>query len=205
MAVGNNDIVRGVLSMTMANGDVAKNVFTWQVDKVSVGNWTDSVAGGHMTDAIEDIFDELLSRIKSTVSFDTVDCYKYVNGEWVYFATKTPSITPTNTFDILPAGVSMLMTGYTAYNRVFGRKFIYGVCEPEVSATGELVSAALTDLADAALVYISNYNGGTMGPLDYLVPGVYSSKASGFVPFGAVAVVKSILSYQRRRKSGVGV
>ena len=70
---------------------------------------------------------------------------------------------------------------------------------------GVIQATALAHLADLANEYLSSYNGGTMGPLDNLVPGVYSTKASAFVPFNGIAVVKNVMSYQRRRKSGVGI
>lgn len=204
MTVGDGDIIRGVLSITMTNGDVAKNVFTWLVDKVSVGSWTDAATVGYVQSAIEAIFDEVLTMIKGTITFDLVDLYKWTGTEWDYLTTGTPSITPTGAGDVMPAGLAMLMTAYTDLNKVFGRKFLYGVCEAEAIA-GFIQTTGVTALAAAAVAYLDAHQSGTMGPLDYLVPGVYSSKATDFVPFNGIAVVKNIFSYQRRRKTGVGV
>lgn len=204
MPVGHGDVVQGVLHGTMLNGDEFVNAFVWSITKVSLGDWSDSEIGTFVTDAIEKIFAELLAILKSTVSFDTVDVYKREATGWDYLTTAVPSITPTGSFEVLPGGVAMLMTAYTDLNRVFGRKFIYGCTEAD-SSNGTLNATGLAALADAALEYISNYNGGTMGPLDFLVPGVWSTKTSAYQTFNGVSVVKDVLSYQRRRKKGVGI
>ena len=81
---------------------------------------------------------------------------------------------------------------------------MYGFTESTVFS-GVITAGALADLADAATEYITRYNGGTMGLLDYLIPGVWSTKLAAFTPFNGVAVVKDTPSYQRRRKTGVGV
>lgn len=203
MTVGNNDIIRGVLNMTMVNGDIAKNVFTWQVDKVSVGDWSDVVAAGFVEAALDLIWDEIIQDIRLDMSFDTVDLYKWVSPDWDYLATVASNISSTGNAEVTPPGVAALMTAYTALNRVFGRKFIYGYIESAI-LSGAIDTDPLTRLGNAAAEYLTAYSGGTMGPLDYLVPGVYSSKVSDFVPFSNVAVVKDTLSYQRRRKTGVG-
>lgn len=204
MSVGDGDVVRSVLTGTMVNGDEFKNVFTWILEKVSLGDWTDDEIGTYLTDAIEAIFAHEIGAIKAGVSFDTVDVYLRDTGIWDYLTTKVPSITPTAGTDVMPPGVAMLATAYTALNKVFGRKFIYGACEADVS-NGVLTAGGLTSLANFADEYLTSYNGGTMGPLDYCHPGVWSSKVAGFVPFNGVAIVKDTLSYQRRRKTGVGV
>ena len=204
MPAGDGAILQGVLNHTMINGDEAKNIFVWRLDKVSLGDYTDTEVGTIVTDAIELIFAELLSIIKATVTYDTVDIYKRDGTVWDYLTTTVPSITPTGAYEVVPPGVAMLMTAYTDLNKVFGRKFIYGATESEV-LNGVLNSTGLTALANAADEYISSYNGAGMGALDYLVPGVWSTKIAGFEPFNGIAVVKNTLSYQRRRKTGVGV
>lgn len=204
MSVVDGDIIRGVLSLTMANGDDAKNVFTWLLNKISLGSYSDAEIGSYVESAIQAIFDEVTQEVKSTITYDTIDVYKWVAPDWDYLTTVVPSWTSTGTGEVAPAGVAMLMTAYTNLNKVFGRKFIYGVTELGLSG-GILSATALGNLGDAALAYLDNYNGGTMGPLDTLVAGVYSSKKPGFEAFNGVAVVKDTLSYQRRRKKGVGV
>jgi len=204
MSVADGDIIRGVLSGTQFGGDDFKNVFTWKVDKVSVGTWTDAAVAGFVTAAIETIFAELLTVIRISTVFDLVDLYKYNAGEWDWLAADVPTISTSSNSEVYASGVAMLLTAHTAVNRVYGRKYIYGVTEALVDS-GTFSAACLSAMADAALEYITNYNGGTMGALDYLIPGVYSSKAAGFVPFGNIAVVKNTPSYQRRRKKGVGI
>lgn len=204
MPAGDSDVVRGVLSMTMVNGDVAKNVFTWIIDKVSVGDYSDAAIGDIVSLAIESVFAEVVADLTEDMSFDTIDVYKRVLTDWDYLVTNVPNITPTQVGEVMPPGVAALMTGYTSLNRVFGRKFFYGYTEADIDS-GVLGATALGDLADAALEYITAFNGGSMGPADFLVPGVWSTKVAAFVPFGVVAVVKDTMSYQRRRKTGVGV
>lgn len=204
MSVDNGDVVRGVLNMTMVSGDEAKNVFTWGVTKVSIPTWTDSAIGGYIESAIELIFTELLSIISDDMSFDTIDIYKRVGVTWDYLTTVVPSWSSTAVPSVLAPGDAALLTAYTDLNRVFGRKFIYGLTEDGLQ-DGAFTAGVLSEMADAALEYITAYSGGTMGPLDFLVPGVWSTKVDGFVAFGLVAVVKNIVSYQRRRKTNVGV
>lgn len=204
MPVGDGDILRGVLNMTMANGDDAKNVFSFEVEKVSLGDWLDAAASDYVRQAIGLVMTELLADITTDCTFDTIDVYRWTGTLWDYIGTTLGYLTALDIGEPLPAGVAMLMTAYTLRNKVFGRKFVYGTCEDNLT-DGFLNAATLANLADAALEYITAYSGGTMGPLDFLHPGVYSSAALGFERFGNVAVVKDVLSYQRRRKTGVGV
>jgi hypothetical protein len=204
MPVSDNDVVRGVLHGTSVDGDEVVNVFTWLVDKVSVGDFTDTEIGTIVTDAIEKVMTEILGIVASGYSFDTVDVYKRGTGVWDYITTVVPVLTAVGSGDVAPAGVAMLATAYTDLNRVFGRKFIYGITEGNMTS-GKIWATALLDLADFADEYISSYNGAAMGALDYLRPGVWSSKTSAFEQFNGIAVVKDTLSYQRRRKKGVGV
>lgn len=204
MSAGDGDIIRGVMNMTMHNGDAAVGIFDYIIEKVSVGDWTDSALAAYVATAIQRVYGEVLTYLTDGMSFDTVDIYKRVGDIWDYLTTTTSSLTATDTGTDQPPGVALLLTAYTALNRVFGRKFIYGVTENGISG-GLVVAGLLADMVSAASDYISAYNGGTMGPLDFLIPGVWSSKAVDFEPFSGVAVVKNILSYQRRRKGGVGV
>jgi hypothetical protein len=204
MPAGNGDIVQAVMNMTMYSGDEAKNVFVWRLDKISLGDLSDAQLATSVTDCLESMYATIDDIITDDMSFDTIDVYKRVGTVWDYLTTDTPSITPTGTFDVLPSGVAMLATAYTEANKVFGRKFLYGVIESQVTQ-GTLIAGALTALAAFAGEYISLWQSGSMGPLDYLVPGVWSTKTAAFEPFGSVAVVKDTLSYQRRRKTGVGV
>ena len=204
MSVTDGDIVRGVLSMTMTNGDVAKNVFTWLVEKVSLGDWVDAEIATFIEDAIETVLADITADITNAMSYDVVDIYKWDTGVWDYLTTIAATFVAGGVGEVLPPGCAMLMTAYTNRNKVFGRKFLYGVIESEVQG-GVLSAGALTNLAASALEYITAYSDLTMGVLDFLHPGVYSSKAADFEPFNDVAVVKDTMSYQRRRKTGVGV
>lgn len=204
MSVVDGDVIQAVLNQTMVNGDVCKNIFVWLIDKVSIGAWSDAEIGTFVTDALELIWDEIEGSLNSAMTFDTVDVYKRVGTVWDYLTTEVPVIAPGDAGDVLPPGVAMLATAYTARNRTFGRKFLYGVVELDV-AYGALTAGALVELAAWALEYLTAYSGGTMGPLDYLRPGVWSTVTSEYVPFSDVAIVKDTLSYQRRRKTGVGV
>lgn len=204
MPVSDGDVIQVVVNQTMVNGDIAKNIFVWLVDKVSIGSWSDAEIGTFCKAAVELIWAGIKADLTNGMSFDTIDVYKRVGTIWDYLTTSAIAITATDAGDSLPPGVAMLATAYTALNRTFGRKFLYGVVELN-TIDGALTAGMLTTLAAWALEYITAYSGGTMGPLDFLVPGVWSTVSAAFVPFGEVAVVKDTLSYQRRRKTGVGV
>ena len=204
MSVSNGDVIQAVISMSMYSGDIAKNVFVWYLDKVSVGSLSNSQIGSIVTDCLESLFATVDDVLSDEITFDSVDVYKRDGTEWDYLTTDTPSITPTSTYGVLPPGVAALATAYTELNKVFGRKFLYGFTVYDVTE-GSLNAGGLSALADFAAEYISLWQSGSMGALDYLVPGVWSTKTAAFEPFGDTAVVKSVLSYQRRRKTGVGV
>lgn len=204
MPVVDGDVVQGAISFTMVNGDEGRNIFTFLINKVSIGDWSDVQIGTFVTDAIEAVLTEGLLLMDAAMTFDTVDIYKRVGVLWDYLATTAPSLTPDGSGHVLPGGVATLVTAYTALNRVFGRKFLYGVTTTHLQE-GLLNAAGLALLAAVADQFLTSYTGGTMGPLDFLVPGVWSTKTAAFEPFNGVAVVKNVLSYQRRRKSGVGV
>lgn len=204
MSVTDGDVVRGVLHMTMVNGDDAVNIFTWLIDKVSLGDWTDSEIGTFVTDAIELAFSVIVADLKVATTYDTVDIYKQLAGTWDYLTTKVPDIDGEDSAQVVSPGVCLLATAYTDKNRTFGRKFLYGITEAHVTE-GALSVESLADLADFAEEYITAYSGGTMGVLDFLLPGVWDEAHSLFNLFNGIAVVKNTLSYQRRRKTNVGV
>lgn len=204
MPVGNGDVIQAVLRQTMLNGDEAVNVFVWRLDKVSLGDLSDAQAIDVVEACLNDMWLNVVTVIASGTTFDTIDLYKRVGTIWDYLTTGVPSITPSGAVEVLPGGVAMLATAYTLVNKVFGRKFLYGVTESGTTG-GVLNSIALTALANFASSYQTAWQSGAMGPLDYLIPGVWSTKTAGFQEFGPVAVVKNVLSYQRRRKANVGV
>lgn len=203
MAVNDEDVIQGVMNATGVNGQDIKNIFTWQVVKITLGAYSGAEIATIVALAIKEVFDTLVGRLTDAMTFDTVDVYKRQGIVWDYESTGLLDITPTLTAEVLPAGCAILATAKTFTNRVIGRKFIYGITENDV-ASGTLSAPGLADLADFASEYISDFGGGTQGPLDELQPGVYNTTLESFRPFSGVALVKDVISYQRRRKPGVG-
>lgn len=203
MPATDGDVIQGVMNGTGINGQDVKNVFTWIVHKVSIGDLDIGELAAIVAAALKVVYDTINSVIASGFSYDTCHVYKRDAGEWDYQNGALLDITPIGGGEVMPAGVCMLATAKTDFNRTVGRKFIYGITEADVDA-GTLNGTAMAALADFASEYITDFDGSVLGPLDYFRPGVYNTTLEAFRPFSTVAVIKDVISYQRRRKPGVG-
>lgn len=101
--------------------------------------------------------------------------------------------------DALPSGAAALITAFTQGVKTYGRKFLGRLTEGLCDSDGN-VSAAMTSLGNASQAYIDDFT--DSNAFDWQ-PVVHSLRSSAWLPFVS-ALVKAVISYQRRRKPGVG-
>lgn len=201
MPYTDGDTVRCRVNSTIFGAGISLNIFTAQVEEVIVLGVSDDQMENVWEAYLDDIFSPLLDHISTHLTTNSFDLYKWDGAEWDWQSNAAYSPTYIGGASILPAGVSAVITAYTAINRVVGRKFFPGILEDSL-LTGLWGSGLVADLALAAAQYISDF--GIFPSLFVMHPGVYSSKVVDFVPFSLTALITNIPGYQRRRKTGVG-
>ena len=201
MAYTDGDIVRCRLNMTIAGAGIALNIFTAKLEEVVVLGVSDAQMEAVWEPYLEDVLSPLFLHISSYTQSQSFDLYKWDGLEWDWQSNAPYDAAFDGGVGILPAGVSAVVTAYTAVNRVVGRKFFPGLKQGSLVA-GLWGVGLVGDLATTAAAYITDF--GVFPSLFVMHPGVYSSKVGDFVPFSLTALVTNIPGYQRRRKTGIG-
>lgn len=198
-----NEVVKVVAKMTDVNGSLIENVFHYLN---STGSTVDDAT--FLTD-IEDELSEEYAIIEGSMP-DTLtpleiecDVVAFSGGELqtvhpVGTIAWTTWSGGTATGDGLPQGAASQINFPTGSPGVQGRKY-FGPLAEAVQNNGNLSSSAQTNLATMAVDFLLGVSGtwGTMFPV------VMSQKYGAAVGL-ASAVVREVVAYQRRRKSGRG-
>jgi hypothetical protein len=142
---------------------------------------------------------ELNGAINEEIAYDSV---KIVNltDETIEYEGPWPTLeTGGGEGELMPQGVSPLVTLYTAVMGCRGRKFFPPVCEENV------VAGVWTPALVGGLVLAATYLTGTQSIFGGALVqfGVKSLKTGLFAAFNE-ALIRDVPSYQRRRKPGVG-
>jgi hypothetical protein len=204
MTISNGDIIKAVATLVLPDGTLAQNVFHF------IANFVGDDTNQNVIDAcvqyVEDIYDALANNIRNTVDLDTVEvdtvAWDPAEGKWLTEFTVGigfPSVTFTDTADLLPNQMAPVMLAYTGRPKSYGRKFIVGATE-SATVGSDLQSSILTNLATALAHYLADE---TVSGSNVLSPGVPRQAENTFLEFYN-GVVNSIIGSQRRRKPGLG-
>lgn len=195
------------LSIDMPSAVVAQMVFHW---KVATGSETDyAVIGLALETRLQTAFDDITSNVAAAVGGSEVSTseWDFVDNEWDGKDTQvTTTLTGTEVVtEMLPHGDALLMRFITDELRRQGRKFVPGLTEAG-SQAGSWSSTVLTNAALAAgtLNNVVTAGGLTADPCTFndtpLSPRFET--ASLFTP---TSLINTFVSYQRRRRPGVGI
>lgn len=196
--VQTGDIIR--VSAKQLGPDRQAIVNTFQYKAVPYGGSVDdSYVIAALVDHIDAMFYELRSAITNQQDADEIDVYNITQDRPMGTESWGTYTGGTGTGDYLPPGVAALITMGTAGKRVKPKKYLGTLLEIH-QQNGEWTSTLLALLAAFAGSYIETVLDGMDGSL---IPGVGSSVWQVFYP-ALAATVKSVASYQRRRKPGVG-
>ena len=129
-----------------------------------------------------------------------VDLSKRVQGTpgWVPVLQFALGIQGASSGDMLPSQMAAVWVAKTLVRKTFSRKFIAGVTEAQSNST-QLITSAISDLADAMSVWIAGYEAQSVS----YESGLWA-KNNTFVPLFQ-GTVDAIMGTMRRRKQGVGV
>lgn len=204
MAIFPNTRLRVVARMQLDTGTVVENVYHL------VTSGSDQCTDSAALSAIEAWLAGAMSRLTAHMptaldALDiTVDEVTFSGGRWVTVRT-LGTIPWTNwaggssSAEALPSGTAGVVTFSTAVPGVQGRKFL-GPFTETVQAAGVWTSTVLAALA----LYAGDILSGTSAGTITFGSAVMSTKVGNSVALLA-GVVRAIVGYQRRRKTGVGV
>lgn len=198
MTIEQNAKVRIIATFAIGTGSKAQNVYHMNVDNVGPHDDADVLADA--AEFIEYAMDAVKNYVSTDLDLESVEGYEYVLGDWQPFGSIGSTWAGSATGDRLPAGVACLVkfnkerTGHT------DRKFLPGVVEAQCA--GDQFSSAMVTAGNA---YASRLVAGYVG-----TQGTSLSCVSKGVPAGSwknweSGITQQTVSYQRRRKPGVGL
>ena len=144
--------------------------------------------------------------------------WAFVPGDYVGVQAQVSNLTQVTEFDPvlineagssplaanaqMPPAASILLTAYTGVAGRRGRKFLPGIDEA-FTGQGVLTNTTfLTALASTAAAWLLGLV--TVSNVAIAEPGIIRRDTGAFLPIGS-AVVRTLLSYLRSRKQGVGI
>lgn len=203
MTVNDGDILRIAVRQTGATGNDLVNVY--HADVTAGAPATNADALTDIRDWIDSAYSSMNAVIHGSVNpLDIkVDKVQLVGGiiqliENIGTISWGTLYNPAGSGDPLPSGVAGLVLLRTLVGKVFGKKFIPGMIEPQINGD-TLQSTVLSALAAYALDFVVTYVGSAIS----LDGGILSTRTNQFEYF-VEADVSSIPAYQRRRRPGTG-
>jgi hypothetical protein len=141
----------------------------------------------------------LISHLSPLWQLQSVEIYQ-LTTDWVLMDEIVyTKIGTESTTDILANLVAWVVVGKVSQYRGFGRKFISGLTESQVTGNA-LIAGALIGMAATVTAYVSVYFGSNAGVLG---PGIVD-KTGAFRAFN-LGLASPLLGTMRRRKPGLGI
>lgn len=198
MSVPQNAILRVIVTLDLDSLSKAQNVFhlrhdtaTAQADEDvldAIGNWVDQ------------LYDEISANLSQTVTIEKIEVYEEGTQEWNPVGVKTITWAGLNTQPRVPAGVAMMVMAYKARSGYADRKYLPGYCEDSLDGDG-WSSGALANAANFADNWITKWEDANGVDLT----AVYFNRSLWESKDYVSADRSTVVSYQRRRKPGVGL
>lgn len=194
------DIARCVVSYDMPDNVVAQNRFTaaWN----GTTSLDDNVALNNWEAYLDDIYSVVSGEISDQLTITGFELYRVVviGGEETleFIGVGSISNQPSNANDMIPHGAAMQFNArLNGPGRGSAKKFFPGFVDVGV-VNGIFIPMVITTLQPALTDWVSNFGSGN----DW-IPGAYSV-SKGFRSM-LMPVARNVVSYQRRRKPGVGI
>ena len=198
MTIGVNATLRVVAQFQIASTSRAQNVYHAQ--HVSIESKTDEQVVTACSDWVVEMMDTLTARQASAYVLEKVECFVLNFPLWEPIGVATPTWDGSNVNQRMPSGVALMVAAYKERTGYADRKYLAGFTAEDASADG-WQSALLTAAANYAAAWITQF----AGPESTLLLPVSYRAVDGLTrPYTSTSVA-SVISYQRRRKPGVGL
>ncbi len=198
MTIGVNAILRMVVQFDLASLSKAQNVYHLQ--HVSLESKTDEQVVTAMSAFAVDMYDELVARVHTSCSIEKIECFVLNFPLWEPIGVATPTWAGTNVNDRVPSGVALMVKAYKERSGYADKKFIAGLTEENMQ--GDSWQAAVRTPAEAyADIWIAQFTG---AEATLLLAVSYKPLTGATKPYTSREVPTTV-SYQRRRKPGVGL
>jgi hypothetical protein len=202
-SLGVGETARVTARMHDADGSVIENVFYWKNNGPLPEPANDLVL--LLSGVLDDAYQLLIPQQAAALVYDDILFYNMDLGlplgscDW-----PTCDQGDNITYEMMPSGTAALIIGDTLYSRSRPKKFISGIHENHVLRNTITSSALLTALADFAIEWLATRADLITG--NYLFPGCWHWITEHEGEFRRLysAIVQDLVSYQRRRKPGVG-
>lgn len=198
MTVNPNDVVRATAKLIGPDLQQLMNVFFYKYE--GTASSTDDTVMTLLAAHIDDIYETVDQIMNEDFVDDEIEFYNVTQDAPMGTKLFDGFQGGTSVTGGMPAGIAALITAATTVKKVLPKKYIPGFNENVVTQDNWL-STALTPMAAFAVAWLTKV---TVGVVGELVPGTWRRVAEVFVPLIS-ATAKSIVSYQRRRKPGVGI
>ncbi len=199
------DVLRATVKGNLFSADVANMVFHYLV---TAGTETDhQLIADNIIAALIIAFAGMESRIADDVLMDEMDLFEYdfVLSEFNGIASAVGDVLAgVNAASMEPNGISIVMRWPTVALRRQARKFVPGVIEADVTDNALAALILTPALATAALLNSTIIAGGVTMRACTFNTTASSPRFETASVFGSVAIVNTLVGYQRRRQPGAG-
>jgi hypothetical protein len=207
MAIGPGDVIRVVSKLQNEDSNIVENVFHFVV------TGTGAASNEQVTTAVQTAMSDWWSYFEEFINdqYDPLtlkaDLVSWVGDTWkvvenIFLGPFTDPPTFTDSSDPLPPGVAGLGRFITTLAKHTGRKFIAGFCEDSQGATGKLAPAIAALIISALVDMIT---GTAIGATGLTIKAAVPDTTDGTVRQPYTASSTGTWSYQRRRRTGVGI
>lgn len=203
MSITVGDILKIVAVLQWVDGDIMQNVFNLEVIG-SGGPYDEEDVVDDMVEWMDDLYGASPARVSEDVDGAEVRVYVWDPGDqdWDEVGIDSFGFLGTDTADVLPRGVALLVNAKSTDPDVNGKKYFGGATEA-TQTDGLWTAAMIASYVSIATIWVQDFVGTTTGA-DF-DPGIWSVKNLSFHGMTGTIIIPSIPAYQRRRKQGVGI
>lgn len=198
MTVPVNAPIRAVATFDLDAISKAQNVYHFS--HISSSEKSDAAVVTAAGEFVDDIMTTLASYIHEDVVLEKVEVYAWVTNEWQPLGVATPAFVGTDATTRVPSGVALLINAFKERTGHSDKKYIAGLTETGLAAD-TWVAGVLTAAANYLAIWLVTYNGS--GSVD-LLPVHWNRVGKFMMPYSTGSVATRV-SYQRRRRPGVGL
>ncbi len=198
MTIGVNASLRVVTQFKLGNVSKAQNVY--HLSHVSIESKTDEQVVTAISAWVEALLAELTDRTSDAVELQKIECFTFQSMLWEPIGVATPVWAGTSVEDRVPSGVALQVNAFKERSGHADKKFLAGLTEVDLDGD-QWQSGAIDAAEDYAAVWIAQFAGPES---TLLLPVNFIPLTQQVRPYTSFSV-NNIVSYQRRRKPGVGL
>jgi len=198
MAVGQDSRLRIVATFSYGAATKAQNVYHVHMDTAADAAEADVIDAA--LEYVEAIMTNFNADCGTTTALDQVDVYEDMGLTWSPVGSIAGTWHGTGSGNPLLAGAALLVNAFKARSGYTDKKYFGGFLAPNL-VENTWQSAILTSGANALADWVAPFDNSTV----QFTPGSLSKKTGEFTDYSGSGSVDPAVSYQRRRKPGVGL